>query len=75
MPARKKISDENLVIARPNKWFPVRHLILLLFNKLLSSYPLRIDTLDGEYSDLSNHDVEGYKINGPGPFSIRFRTL
>ena len=72
---RKKVSDENFVIARPNEWLLIRYLILFLFNKFLSSYLLRIDTLDDKYSDLSNHYMEGYEINGPRPFSTRFCTL
>ena len=72
---RKKVSDENIAIARPNKWFLVRHLILLLLNKLLNNYLLRIDLLDNKYSDLSNYDVKGYEINGPRSLSTRSRSL
>ena len=75
MSIRKKISDKNLVIIRPNKWFLVRYKILFLFNKLLSSYLLRINSLDSKNSDFSNYDIEDYKVDGPRPVSARFRNL
>ena len=42
MPAGKKISDKDLAIAGANVWFIVR------FDQLLSSNPLRINTLDSK---------------------------
>ena len=75
MSIREQVSDEDLVIVRLNKWFLSRYVVLLLFNKLLYSYPLRINLLDNKYSDLPNDDVKGYEINGSGSLSARFHSL
>ena len=61
MPAGKKISNKELAVAGANIWFIVR------FDQLLSSNPLRINTLDSKKRDLPNHDLEGHEIDSPGP--------
>ena len=71
MPIRKKIFNENFVIVRLNKQLLVRYIILFLFNKLLSSYLLRINLLDNKYSNFPNYDMKGYKINSPRSLSAR----